>query len=709
MDKPTRILLLCLLVGILNSLTSSAQDRHRLDSLLVQLESESNPDVRTQLLYQVATEYFYMDRDSYLIYLKKYQEAAESAGDTRSIADALYWIAEFFFYSDLDSALYYCEKYHDASINMQDTAWIGYAYESFGFIHMELGEMQLAVENFRSALQCFRQVDDAYQIGACYNNLGYTSTYGSDQSTGLGYFIEALQIAETIQDTSLIADVSTNIAYYYDQLNDNSAAHIYYQRALDLNIALGDSMALANSYAGMAYINVKMGNYEQARHQLSLAVQCVPRLKYPFELADLYLLIADCYILWEDADAALQFINDAGDILSLNTFPVLEANLNRSLGMVYFLQKDYAQSVSYFDRSIELFSRINSFESFAKTYEKKAEALFKLGLYEQAYKNQMLANSAGDSLKYGKVAVLLGQMEQEYEQQQELDQERLEMELAAQRMENKNLQMRSNLKTALFIISLLLLLAGIVIYILFTLRKKNAILHANNTLIGDQKALLEEQVEKLEQHEKELNEVIATKDKLFSIIAHDLKNPFNSMVGFSGLYLKDKTRFNPEDISTIMESLNKSATYGYTLLDNLLEWSLSQTGTLKPDPVKISVEEPLNHQVAYFSDLVREKNIRIEVLTESFPPVFADRNMVHTILRNLIHNAVKFSHNDSTVKIHLKENEDYLQISVEDQGLGMDEADQVSLFTIESKTKKLGTRGEYPRYPSGVAESSALH
>jgi len=692
--RPALNIIIFCIVAVFFSKSASAQDRTALDSFLSQVTDTTGHRDLAELYYYIAEEYYYLNPDSALTYTRLYLEAAENANDSVWTADALYWMGDMFFYTNLDSALVYCEKFLQASEDLNDTAWVGYAYELFAYVYYEMGEIGLALENYETALEYFLLVDDQYKIGACYNNVGYTITYGSDQPTGMSYFIRALEIAEEIQDTSLISDVSSNIAYFYDCIKDYPSAYKYYERPLDLDLSRNDSIPIAMSYASLAYTNVELKNYNDAEHQLEEAKRHIPHRLIPYQLAQLYSSIAECYLKWGNADSAAIYVEQFEKILEQNKYVILNAYLYQQKGFLSYLKKEYENCIRYLDESISRFTEINSPESFAITYAKKAEAYSAMRMYKQAFNSQQLSNAFLDSLKYGVVAAMLSKLEQDRLHERELQQNRLEIELATQKIENTNIRIRSNLRTAIIAIVLLLVLVGIVIYFLFSIRKKNEVLASHNELINDQKILLEKNIEKLKISEEDLKELNATKDKFFSIIAHDLRNPFNSIIGFSDMFIKNPDRLRSKDVMLIIENLNKTANYGFSLLQNLLEWSLSQTGALIPKPEKVLLDKTLKNQISLFDPITSSKNIALELQGKSVPPVFADANMVTTILRNLIHNAVKFSFNDSVVKINVYQRDKYLVTSVEDQGIGISQEELSRLFSIDGQVKKVGTNNE---------------
>lgn len=194
--------------------------------------------------------------------------------------------------------------------------------------------------------------------------------------------------------------------------------------------------------------------------------------------------------------------------------------------------------------------------------------------------------------------------------------------------------------------------------------------------------------------ELELKELNASKDKFFSIIAHDLKNPFNSIIGFSEM-LKDE--INTRDLSAMEDyarQINDSAVQTLRLLENLLEWANSQTGKIGFNPTMVNLSAFFSEEFGVLNDMAAGKNIKLH---SSFPEnltIVADKNMIKTILRNLISNAIKFTHKDGHVEVMARIDREKVSFSVSDTGIGMTKEYLAKLFRIDSNLSTRGTENE---------------
>lgn len=194
--------------------------------------------------------------------------------------------------------------------------------------------------------------------------------------------------------------------------------------------------------------------------------------------------------------------------------------------------------------------------------------------------------------------------------------------------------------------------------------------------------------------ENSLKELIATKDKLFSIIAHDLRSPFNSIIGFSELLIENSNDILLEDSEQYIKIINSAAKNTLILLDNLLNWAKSQTGQLSFNPEKILFSEVVQEIITLSKSIAKSKNITLEYSCAANLEVFVDVNMLNTVLRNLISNAIKFTNVGGYIKVSAELKQDQVEITISDNGIGINKEKCNELFSITSNTTTLGTADE---------------
>ncbi|MDP4175166.1 MAG: PAS domain-containing sensor histidine kinase [Bacteroidota bacterium] len=194
--------------------------------------------------------------------------------------------------------------------------------------------------------------------------------------------------------------------------------------------------------------------------------------------------------------------------------------------------------------------------------------------------------------------------------------------------------------------------------------------------------------------EEELKTSNAAKDKFFSIIAHDLRSPFTSLIGLSGIIVSDCDTMSNEEIKSFVINIHKSAMNVFNLLENLLQWSRIQTGRMEYVPAKFDIYDIVEQAISVLLGNAVKKGIDIisEVPLNSL--VIADCNMVSSVIQNLISNSIKFTNRGGTVKISVNELVKYFEISVSDNGVGIPQKDIDKLFRIDVHHTTAGTGNE---------------
>ncbi len=196
----------------------------------------------------------------------------------------------------------------------------------------------------------------------------------------------------------------------------------------------------------------------------------------------------------------------------------------------------------------------------------------------------------------------------------------------------------------------------------------------------------------LKESKRHLEELNASKDKFFSIISHDLRTPFNAIIGFSELLWKED--FTAAEIRKIAKDLYNTGKDTYDLLNNLLEWSQSEMGKIKFTPTLFQLCHVIDNAVKLHSELAARKNISITVDIPENIQVFADENMVKTILRNLVSNAIKFTHKGGRVIINAEEDQEFIHINIIDTGIGISHSSIDKIFALDKEIISQGTEGE---------------
>ncbi|HUX53599.1 MAG TPA: PAS domain S-box protein [Williamwhitmania sp.] len=234
----------------------------------------------------------------------------------------------------------------------------------------------------------------------------------------------------------------------------------------------------------------------------------------------------------------------------------------------------------------------------------------------------------------------------------------------------------------------------------FTIHLSTSVIHDASgvpiALIGVSSDITERKKnEKIIQNQnQELIELNATKDKFFSIIAHDLKNPLSTLLAGTELLLKNFRNIQADKTETILKNLNSNTQQTFKLLENLLDWARNQQNRMEFNPELIDIGEVANQIVALIKPTAASKNITLLQKIISPTVVIADAYMVNAILRNLISNAIKFTRPEGVINVRATELDGAAQVSVSDNGVGIKPEEVEKLFRIDTNASKLGTAGE---------------
>ena len=244
--------------------------------------------------------------------------------------------------------------------------------------------------------------------------------------------------------------------------------------------------------------------------------------------------------------------------------------------------------------------------------------------------------------------------------------------------------------------TIMILLIGFTIWGIFYLRVINYQRQEKllSNLVKQRTLELQEANTLLTEKNEQLDIANNSKDKFFSIIAHDLKNPFSTIIGLSSVLIDKEYQFSQEQQKELIQNIHSSTEKIYALLENLLMWSSSQLNRIKVTPSFYNLTNQIYQVISLMDDSATMKNVKLIFDEDKEIIIFADMQMIETVIRNLISNAIKFSSENENIKIELVDDDDKEICSIADQGVGMTSEQISNLFKLEKVTSTLGTRGE---------------
>ena len=230
---------------------------------------------------------------------------------------------------------------------------------------------------------------------------------------------------------------------------------------------------------------------------------------------------------------------------------------------------------------------------------------------------------------------------------------------------------------------------------------QNKTMHQLNSEISNlqrelirEKITLQNTLRQLNQTNAALKELNISKDRFISILAHDLKSPFNGILGFLSLLTEDIHKYSIDEVEKIIHLINTSANNTYNLLEEILTWARAQSGKIPFDPKKQSLSDICSTIFENLNLTASTKNITIDYSTLNGTHIYADKDMIHAVLRNLVSNAIKFTNYGGAINIYAKQNNLNIEITISDNGIGISRNVVSKLFDISHKISTKGTANE---------------
>lgn len=365
----------------------------------------------------------------------------------------------------------------------------------------------------------------------------------------------------------------------------------------------------------------------------------------------------------------------------------------RVLGSISFDQKEYYRAKEYFETAMGIARKINNSNAIMANYDNLYQTYWNIGYFSRNIENLDKAlifyqkyNLIKDSLYKIEITAKVLELEKQYETEKKNTQITL-LEKENQHKEDQILVQKTQRNQLIIAIVLVTGILGIFVYFFYYYKKVNKLLRLQRKRILKQKSQISEQHNKLQKSLK-------TQNKLFSIIAHDLRSPLASISNISsliGIYIEDK---NYEGLDKIKIMLDQKTEHILDLTDNLLIWARTQTENLHPLFVALSLNEIFKECIELYRPIAADKGITIDRLEQKDLLIWADKNMVKTICRNLVNNAVKFTSENGQINIWHEPKDQFALISIKDSGIGI-EIDRIdSLFEMSYEKTTLDTSGE---------------
>lgn len=623
-----------------NLLAFNKKEKKTIDSLEVKLILVHD-SLKIELINQIAEKYLLVDPMESIVNAKKALSLAQKANDYASQAQALVTLgqAQRYLLSDFDKALELSFQALKIEETHQLHARSAATLISIAEIYKEVGNNYKALEYYMQSLVLQKQLNDSSSIIQTLNAIGLINFHLNNDKRALEYHRDALALSKKAGLTKLEGNTLNYIAEALRKGGKVNEAIEQQRDALALRKKIKDEVGIAQSLAALGEIYFLKGDTNKA---------------------------LDHYIASINIDRKLQ--NKKGLAKSYN-----------NIGALFIHTKAYERAIRNLEVALQYGVEENAKKYIRDSYELLYTAHSALEDYVNAllYKDLFIAIS--EFIYSEESDRKIAEMQTKYE----IDKKEDEIELLKRSQEVRELHLakQNDFKNFLIVGLILFAIIAILIYYLYQTKKRSNI-HLTETNI------------QINEKNKALEELNATKDKFFSIISHDLKGPLNSLTSFSNLLINHTAHMSKEEIQMLAKDLDKSVKGLFSLLENLLEWSRSQSGNIELKPEILDLNNLIDQCTSLLSKTAENKNIKL-ITPEFFNlSIIADRNSISTVIRNLISNALKFTLPGGEVRVEVNESSDMVMISVVDTGVGMSEEVVSKLFRIDKKHSTKGTADE---------------
>jgi signal transduction histidine kinase len=540
-----------------------------------------------------------------------------------------------------------------------------------------------------------------------------------DYEKAIDALIKALSIEDKLALTREEVITYLALSLVFEQTGNLKRSHEMLERALTINHPIANNRVSAYIMAKQGKLQSLMGDLDDAAVSYNSGISALDTLVDESLKAEALYDLAGVLVRQNKLTAALDTYKKSLALFRAINDRRNEARTLSEIGTLYRTMKKDEKSLANYVVALEIAQQLKDKDLTAKVYNNVGALYLEQKNVERAAANVDLALAAAQSsqnqhemkrsyellstsfkmvkdyekaLRYRDLYVELEEfMQRDINQQKLLD---AEMNYQIEKKENqidqlntireakeRELAAERRIKVVLYAaFGLAFVVMVLILYLYFLKRKTNKVLQAANETVRSQNV--------------QLTELNATKDKFFSIISHDLKGPLNSLTSFSGLLINHTDSLSKDEIKMLAKDLDKSLKNLFALLENLLEWSRSQTGNIefRPEPFDLSALLEQNREL--LKGQAANKKITLETISKPGIIVNAHKNSINTVVRNLVSNAIKFTPEGGKVSMIAQTEGTQLIVSIKDTGVGMSKDVIAKLFRIDTKHTTKGTADE---------------
>jgi signal transduction histidine kinase len=514
---------------------------------------------------------------------------------------------------------------------------LGLALENLGWIYYRRGLYSDAFDLSQQALKISEELSDSVAMARCLNNVAAINYEKSQYHDAINRFYRAYQISSRQGDIETAVRSLNNISFSYLAIKKIDSAEFYAQKALESSSVNRQGYLPAFSYRILGDIEFEKGNLE----------------------------------------SALKYFNEGMRISEITKNYFIQASTLHRIGKVFARQKKYVMAMEALNRNIQIARKNGYADELERTYKLISDISYSRSDVEMALqyltKHLEIHDSLINQRNSERLNLLSAQFESELQQSQ--------IELLTQNALVREEEIKRQKMLSYFYVGCFILVIIIAIILFYSNRKIKRINFE-----------LEVKTDQVKSQAAQLSNINRTKDKLLSIISHDIRSPLSSLRGV--LNISQASGLSPKEFAELTAQIRDQLDTVYDDLGNLLQWTQSQLQGLNVNP-EIFVLKAMVDEVAFlFEANATSKKIELLNCVEDNIKVNADPNHVKLILRNLLSNAIKFSSEGGKVIVSNSIKQSYVEVSVEDAGIGLSENELSKLFNPSAHFTKEGTDKE---------------
>lgn len=647
--------------------------------------------------------------------------------NTKEKVKILNALADIYSSSSATKSLQYAQQALTIANQLKDKALISNSLNNVGEYYLNQGEYKEAFRTFFQSLSIGDSINNQATTAKSLYKLGVSCYHLNQYDIALSYQFKALKIEQTLKNDKETGTILSNISFIYARKHYYAKALEYQYKALEIRKSINNQREVSKSLDALGNLHLRSHNYSQALEVFNQSLAISQQLQDKKGIATAWHDQARVYTELQQYERAKELYFDALRLKQGIGFRKEEIMSLRGLGRVFLLQKNYKKALEYLNQALQISQELaikreevqtlNDLGNFyaqqgntRKALEFHQQALNKaftekegfqimetyqflyntyLKLNDQAnfarfYKlHQQLVDSLGGSRD--PVAEIKAMQEHYEKQKKEKEVVMLQKEKTLLKRQNElqkqKINRDSQIEALLVVALLLVIIVAAVLYNNYKFKHK----------ANEQLTLLNSQLQK---SQEELHLSNSMKDRLFSVIAHDLRAPLNTVSGFLNLMRLQKDAMTPEEIQELTSQMINSVKSTLDLLDNLLNWSRSQMGLMKKNIQLIDIEELIDDAFNLLALNAQSKNIKLIKNMEESCQAMVDGQMIDIVIRNLVSNAIKFT-NTGSVTVHCRHvGTAQVEVSVQDTGVGIAQEDAQKLFKVDSHFTTEGTNKE---------------